>query len=382
MTPNNLKVAIFQTPIIMGGRLRVVIGIAEILNDLGVVPDIITSQLRFNPQDVAENYGKQIRAHYRLIPRIPRLSHEFAIVAFNLMIRRYASHYDLLINTNNSMIFLPSRPDVLTYMFYPRKSRIMANAADIHQPDKKIPIGSLAHIRKTLLKQLYRFSTTKPNQHTICMTKFTCESFKHVYHTPAHLPVIYPPVDIHRFASSSPNKQRAVVTLGRFSPGKRQLEQIQLAECMPDTLFYIIGFANNNLYYQQCKNYVEMHKIKNVHLYPDAPFSEILNLLQNSRYFLHTLINEPFGITAVQAIAAGCLPIVHDSGGQRETVPDERLRYRHLNEVPDILKTLENFSTKERQGLAQKLRTHVAENFDASVFKEKMKSELVALLGI
>jgi len=151
---------------------------------------------------------------------------------------------------------------------------------------------------------------------------------------------------------------------------------------MPQIPFHIVGFAGNNPYYQQCSQYVKKRRLKNVHLHPDAPFDEMLSLLHGSRYFLHTLINEPFGITAVQAIAAGGLPIVHDSGGQRETVPDVRLRYRHLDEVPDILTALENLSAAEKQALVQKLQRHVAENFDASIFKEKMRNELVSLLGI
>ena len=33
-------------------------------------------------------------------------------------------------------------------------------------------------------------------------------------------------------------------------------------------------------------------------------------------------------MSTVEGIAAGCIPIVHDSGGQREVVPNDELRFR------------------------------------------------------
>jgi len=38
--------------------------------------------------------------------------------------------------------------------------------------------------------------------------------------------------------------------------------------------------------------------------------------------------NEHFGMTTGEAIDSGAIPFVHDSGGQREIVVDERLRLR------------------------------------------------------
>ena len=67
--------------------------------------------------------------------------------------------------------------------------------------------------------------------------------------------------------------------------------------------------------------------LTNVHLVPDASEEERDKLLSSSTFFLHSLRSEPFGITTVQGIAAGCIPIVHNSGGQIEIVEDELLRY-------------------------------------------------------
>jgi len=124
------------------------------------------------------------------------------------------------------------------------------------------------------------------------------------------------------------------------------------------------------------------YKIKNVQLHPDATFKDITDFLQKSKYFLHTLINEPFGITAVQAIAAGCIPIVHDSGGQKETVPEECLRYQDLNEVLSIINQLEAMNSNAEKKLLQSLQNYISKKFDATIFHKLMANELAKLLNI
>jgi glycosyltransferase involved in cell wall biosynthesis len=47
--------------------------------------------------------------------------------------------------------------------------------------------------------------------------------------------------------------------------------------------------------------------------------------------YVHCAENEHFGITIVEAMAAGCVPVVHDSGGPREIVTvDVGFRWRDL----------------------------------------------------
>ncbi len=376
---NMPTVAICQPSVIFGGRLRVIIAMVEVLNDWGIIPDILTTRLSFDPSQLEEKYGKPIKVNYRFIPRIPKIPYEFSIALFNWMLRYYGNSYDLLINTSNSLIFLPENKKVMTYMFYPRKSRIMAEVMDIHRPDvREIPRFST----KRLEQRLYRLSKPRTEHRIICMTEFTRATLKSVYDISIPLPVIYPPVDIDAFRTERGERERAIVTLGRFTPSKRQLEQIKLAQHLSDIRFHITGFVNDRSYYQQCEHYVKEQHVGNVQLHPDAPFSEVLALLQRSKYFLHTLINEPFGITAVQAVAAGCLPIVHDSGGQRETVPVARLRYKTLLEVPGILDYLDNLSEDEVTNLCLQLQKHAVENFDTRIFYQRIRQELGNLLEL
>ncbi len=65
-----------------------------------------------------------------------------------------------------------------------------------------------------------------------------------------------------------------------------------------------------------------------VKFYPNASAEQKADLLKRAKLYLHTMEGEHFGISIVEAMAMGCLPIVHDSGGMKEFVPAQ---FRYLN---------------------------------------------------
>ena len=78
------------------------------------------------------------------------------------------------------------------------------------------------------------------------------------------------------------------------------------------------------------------------------------------------MINEPFGIVTVQAISAGIIPIVHNSGGQKEVVPIKELRYNKLKEIKNILNHLINnpqLIKKYQQVLLSNIEKYKPNNF-------------------
>ncbi len=375
-------VAICQSRIILGGRLQVIVELIELLNRRGIVPDVLTAHLAIRPEQIPLHYGRSIQARFRRVPlpRLPKVEDDFNIVLFNIALRQAARGYDLWINSSNSLFGLPPSQDVLTYMFFPRRARLLADVEDIHHPERPLAPWSVVGLQRRVLRQLYRLSRPHPRHRIVCMTRFTRTALRDAYPTLSpDLPVVYPPVPLAQFGGERPLRRRALLSAGRFSPDKRQLEQLALAREMPDLDFHLVGFVGHAPYFEACQQFVQRHALHNVHLHPDAPFEKMVSLMQEARYFLHTTVNEPFGLTCVQAMAAGCIPLVHDSGGQRETVPEPTLRYTELSEVPALVQQLEEQGDEALTTLRHRLQQHIRQ-FETSVFHERMGPLLAPLL--
>ena len=53
----------------------------------------------------------------------------------------------------------------------------------------------------------------------------------------------------------------------------------------------------------------------------NARFDRLLGLMRRSKVYVHPLPGEPFGISTVEAMSAGIIPVVPDIGGHTEFVP-------------------------------------------------------------
>jgi glycosyltransferase involved in cell wall biosynthesis len=55
----------------------------------------------------------------------------------------------------------------------------------------------------------------------------------------------------------------------------------------------------------------------------NVEFKKLVSLMQKSKVYFHTLPGEPFGISTVEAMSAGLIPVVPDFGGHTEFVPEK-----------------------------------------------------------
>ena len=98
----------------------------------------------------------------------------------------------------------------------------------------------------------------------------------------------------------------------------------------------------------------------------------MLSKLRNSKVYFHCRYDEPFGITVIEAIAAGCIPIVPNSSAHPETVPFAELRYKE-NCIDDAREKLTSAINGKFDYLIPKLQNHIMQfdekNFQANLFK-------------
>ena len=60
---------------------------------------------------------------------------------------------------------------------------------------------------------------------------------------------------------------------------------------------------------------------RSVHFYPNASLAKLHEVLGGADVGLHTMQDEHFGISVVDYMAAGCIPLAHDSGARAPHAP-------------------------------------------------------------
>lgn len=203
--------------------------------------------------------------------------------------------------------------------------------------------------------------------------------------------VIYPPVDVQRFKVLAKKKQ--IVSVGRFSEFTKMKKHELLIDIFKElmeeermkgwSLHLAGGLEEGNGGYLE-----ELEKkagSSDVIFYPNVGLEELAKLYGESSIYWHAAgfdeedpkKSEHFGITTVEAMASGCVPVVINLGGQREIVENDSSGF-----LWDSLEEFKSYSMKVAED--EKLRKRLSEGaversmvFSKAAFVRKVK-ELVS----
>jgi len=181
--------------------------------------------------------------------------------------------------------------------------------------------------------------------------------------------VLYPPFSSSISAigkdTNKDSQESLVVTTSRLDPNK-QLERIPQIAARTDKAikFAVIGRLCSKATLSSLQTLVnKLGLTERVKFYPDASLETKIDLLKRAKIYLHTMVGEHFGISIVEAMALGCVPIVHNSGGMTEFVPS-KYRYETLQEAANkISNEIGNWSPQEADEMKQ-----IANRFSISNF--------------
>ena len=92
-------------------------------------------------------------------------------------------------------------------------------------------------------------------------------------------------------------------------------------------------------------------------------------MLLKTKVYLHTTINEHFGISIVEAMASGCIPIVHNSGGPMEFVPQDH-RYATTEEAAiKVEQAINEWSPEKARSVSKSADKFSEKNFARQFIK-------------
>ncbi|MDE1818524.1 MAG: glycosyltransferase family 4 protein [Thaumarchaeota archaeon] len=201
----------------------------------------------------------------------------------------------------------------------------------------------------------------------IANSKFTHDSIMESFSKDSS--IIYPPVTFSEF-SKDVKKEKNVITISRYSQEKNLEFAIDVMSGI-DANYNIIGNTKtrfNEVYYDNLTLKVHVKKSNSkIILYKNIPRSNVVTQLDKAKVYFHAS-PETFGITVVESIVAGCIPIVPDNSAHTETVPFSELRYVP-NDVDDARNKLKKSIAGDFDYLLGDLKK-LSENYSKENFKK------------
>jgi glycosyltransferase involved in cell wall biosynthesis len=191
--------------------------------------------------------------------------------------------------------------------------------------------------------------------------------------------ILYPPIDFVAFQASLEDIERketdTIALSGRMHSFKRFESGISVAERIPGSVVQLIAASDSQPYLETISNKIKVsHARDRIKLQLDKPLHDRVVMLKRSKVFLHAAIGEGFGGVIAEAMAAGCIPVVHDSGGPSEFVP-KKWRYSSFEECIE----------KVNEALAACPEEHMqmvglAEHFSTDHYKQSLSEIIESLL--
>lgn len=211
--------------------------------------------------------------------------------------------------------------------------------------------------------------------------------------------ILTPPVDVEAFAPAPDGKRNMILNVGRFFAGshnKKHLEMVTAFKRVVDgglrnwELHLAGNFTPETMHVEYLDRVKRAAQGYPVVLHVNAPFGELQRLYSEAAIYWHAsglnedesrepIKSEHFGITTVEAMAAGCVPVVIAKGGQPEIVQHGRngFLWQSLAELQSFtLKLIHDPALRERLAAAALADS---KRYDKSHFRSRL-DELITQL--
>jgi len=373
---------------IPGGAERLCLAVIEALRKKGHNVTLITVE-RSDWQIVERNFGHIIMPSQevymisnrlsRNLSSIPIASAYFLIYVLQLLGGRSRRRYDLIINTFGDVI--NSIADV-TYVHFPLRAAV--EYSQIPAFSNKSMWQAIAPLYSATMNTLDRIYPGELLTNSKFMQGIIGKTLKR------KSLVVYPPVNIETFSSKcfkSQKNGRTVAVVASYTP-KRHLERLPLiAKYSKHAKFVVMGKADEYslpVLMRLKKQLSEFHVEDKVTLMTNVPFNEFLARFSEAKVYLHIMPYDHFGISVVEAMASGCVPIVHRSGGPWQDILDcQQGTYGFSYTTPEqAAELIDRLVTNEDSRCRIASRSlQRARKFDKAIFMQRITEVVEKIAG-
>lgn len=360
-----MKVGVFHPALdLCGGAEIIAVKIANTLAQNGHEVNLFVSKM-VDQKKIERIIGEPLLPSINLIVNPTFLAPRGYFHLYESAIRSFIfkSKCDILIDTYSCYIF----PWIdISYVHFPYLNN--------YKFRPKFPyLKSPLHLRQALTMPYAVFEKNLENYRgklLLANSYFTAKAIKESLKTDSK--VLYPPVPSSFFCENSADltasRENLVVTVARFDQGKG-VELVPIIASFTDKSirFVMIGLVHDPNVVQSVKTSIKKLNLEDrVKIMTDAPREDIKKMLAKAKTYLHPTKMEHFGMTIAEAMAMGCIPIVHDSGGAKEFVP-ARYRYENLREAASkIENTMYEWSPEKAREMVK-----IAERFSETNFSKR-----------
>ena len=274
-------------------------------------------------------------------------------------------NYDLLFGTSNEMDFLRRGVQYVHYPWFylPRPAIEM-------RWFHRIP-GVLEIYRRWCLTLARATPSGLRRNWMLANSQYVVGQIRKAHGTDAR--VVYPPVPGDFVDVPFEQRRLAMAAVGRAHPGKRWDMAVDIVEAVRrrghDLELTLIGHGDDVEYGRRLEATAATRPW--FRWIRDASRTQLLAELAQHRYGIHTMRDEHFGIAPAELQRAGCIPFVHNSGGQVEIVGnDPRLTFETVEDACNrIVRVIENASLERelRREAAERKTWFTEERFCESV---------------
>tara|TARA_B100001123_G_scaffold324861_1_gene365055 strand:- start:450 stop:1976 length:1527 start_codon:yes stop_codon:yes gene_type:complete len=204
-------------------------------------------------------------------------------------------------------------------------------------------------------------------------------------------PILYPPVSTQNYFCG--DKQNIILSVGRFfgagGHSKRHDVLINAFRSMIDDglegwELHLAGGKGSRAV--DVRYFGELERMADglpVVLHPDISFEALRNLYSQATIYWHAsgygsnvnknpVMFEHFGITTVEAMASGCIPVVIGKGGQPELVTDGTNGFLWKNAKELKHRTLQIIGDQKLSGRLRTAAIQSSKRFSESTFRERL----------